>query len=110
MQFYYLIPIIIILLYIIYNLYNKNIKLRERVEETYTKNDELYNHILRISEVIKFSEKKLEEIDEKGSFKSDDEVGFFFISLKAIQSVLNQFKIDYDGSNPTSEDKEEKKT
>ena len=36
---------------------------------------------------------KLKEVDTRESFKSDDEVGFFFESIKQIQSVLNQFNI-----------------
>ena len=39
------------------------------------------------------SDKKLKEVDAKESFKSDDEVGFFFESIKQIQSILNQFNI-----------------
>ena len=33
------------------------------------------------------------EIDQKETFKSDDEVGFFFEQLKNIQSVLNSFNV-----------------
>ncbi len=33
------------------------------------------------------------EVDTKGSFKSDDEVGFFFEQIKTIQAALNAFVI-----------------
>lgn len=46
-----------------------------------------------ISKVIEASDKKLDEIDHSGAFKSDDEVGAFFKSIKEIQSILNDFKI-----------------
>jgi hypothetical protein len=46
-----------------------------------------------ISDIIEFSDKKLKEVDHKESFKSDDEVGFFFEEIKQIQSTLNQFKV-----------------
>jgi hypothetical protein len=46
-----------------------------------------------INEAIYFTDKKLKEIDEKGMFKSDDEIGFFFIKVKEIQNILNQYKI-----------------
>jgi hypothetical protein len=46
-----------------------------------------------INEAIYFTDKKLKEIDEKGMFKSDDEIGFFFTKIKEIQSILNQYKI-----------------
>ena len=34
---------------------------------------------------------KLKEIDLRGAFESDDEVGFFFKELKAIQEDINNF-------------------
>ena len=46
-----------------------------------------------ISKVIEASDKKLKEIDHSGVFKSDDEVGQFFDSIKEIQDILNYFKV-----------------
>jgi hypothetical protein len=46
-----------------------------------------------ISKTIEMSEKKLKELDHKGSFESDDEIGFFFKSVKQIQDILNDFKV-----------------
>jgi hypothetical protein len=46
-----------------------------------------------ISRTIEISEKKLKELDHKGSFESDDEIGFFFKSVKQIQDILNDFKV-----------------
>ena len=50
-------------------------------------------YLSRISGIIELSDKKLKEIDHKGSFESDDEVGFFFQEIKQIQETLNAFKI-----------------
>ena len=50
-------------------------------------------YLSKISGVIEFSDKKLKEVDRKGSFESDDEVGFFFQEIKQIQETLNAFKI-----------------
>ena len=50
-------------------------------------------YLSKISRVIEFSDKKLKEVDRKGSFESDDEVGFFFQEIKQIQETLNAFKI-----------------
>lgn len=47
----------------------------------------------KLSQIIEFMDDKLKEIDHKGSFKSDDEIGFFFEEVKNIQSILNEFKI-----------------
>lgn len=49
-------------------------------------------YISSISEVIKNSEKRIKEIDEKEIFKSDDEIGWFFNELKKIQNILSQYK------------------
>jgi hypothetical protein len=49
-------------------------------------------YISSISEVIKNSEKRIKEIDEKEIFKSDDEIGWFFNELKKIQHILSQYK------------------
>lgn len=46
-----------------------------------------------INETIYFIDKKLKEIDEKGIFKSDDEIGFFFEKIKKIQEILNQYRL-----------------
>ena len=47
----------------------------------------------QISRVIEASDIKLKKIDIKGSFASDDEIGFFFKQIKQIQNILNEFKL-----------------
>ena len=47
----------------------------------------------RISRVIELSDERLKKVDAKGSFESDDEIGFFFKEVKQIQEVLNEFQI-----------------
>lgn len=50
-------------------------------------------YLEKISKVIEISDEKLKKIDYKGSFRSDDEIGFFFEQIKKIQDVLNDFKL-----------------
>ena len=38
----------------------------------------------KISKVIEMSDQRLKKVDAKGTFKSDDEVGFFFQEIKQI--------------------------
>lgn len=76
--------VLTILGYIIYNLYTKNAKLEQMVYER----DQT---LMMLSDTINESERILKEIDTLGAFKSDDEVGFFFNTLKAIQATLNEF-------------------
>jgi hypothetical protein len=54
------------------------------------------NYIENMSTIIAESSKKIEEIDQKGSFKSDDEVGYFFEMLKEVQSILDEFNLNRD--------------
>ena len=47
------------------------------------------NLITQIQQIITFSTERMKVIDSKDSFKSDDEVGFFFKEIKEIQSILD---------------------
>tara|TARA_R110001592_G_scaffold69772_2_gene214118 strand:+ start:4401 stop:4688 length:288 start_codon:yes stop_codon:yes gene_type:complete len=47
----------------------------------------------KISQIIEFTDVKLKELDASESFKSDDEVGFFFEELQRLQTILNEFKV-----------------
>lgn len=51
------------------------------------------SYLNKISDYIEMTNGRLKEIDHKGSFQSDDEVGFFFEQLKNIQNVLNSFNV-----------------
>jgi len=46
-----------------------------------------------LSKIIEHSADRLKKIDEKGTFKSDDEIGWFFEEVLTIQSRLNKFKL-----------------
>ena len=77
---------VVVLGYTTFNLLKKN----ERQEDILAG---YMSYLNKISDTIKFADKKLKEIDARGSFESDDEVGFFFKQIKQIQEVLNNFKI-----------------
>mgnify|MGYP003651643958 CR=1 FL=1 len=78
--------LVVILGFTTFNLLRKNEK-QEDILMGYL------NYLDRISKTIEISEEKLKQLDEKGVFKSDDEVGFFFESVKELQKILNDFKI-----------------
>jgi Fic family protein len=79
--------------YVSYNLLRKNEKY-EDIIESYIETSQSYEILLtRISDTIKQSDQKLKEIDSKGMFESDDEVGFFFEQIKTIQNELNSFQL-----------------
>jgi len=73
-------------IYIIFNLLKKN----EKLEDIAVKQNEYINSI---STIIKESDRKLSEIDSKGIFQSDDEIGWFFKQVKEIQDIINEYKI-----------------
>lgn len=70
--------------YIIYNLYQKNIKLEKMIVEQDTVLESL-------TVTINESDRALKELDRLGAFRSDDEIGFFFQAVKEIQHTLNQY-------------------
>jgi|TARA_R100001443_G_C3347524_1_gene175988 hypothetical protein len=76
-----------ILGYTTFNLLTKN----ETAEDIIVSQQEFID---KIEEHITFSEKRLKQIDEKGTFKSDDEIGWFFNEVQKIQKKLSQFKND----------------
>ena len=48
----------------------------------------------QFSRIIEFSDEKMKKIDEKGIFKSDDEIGFMYEQIKELQKILSNFRID----------------
>jgi hypothetical protein len=78
--------VVTIIFYIIRNLLVKTEKLERLVEER-----DIY--INNLDAVIEDITKRLQEVDNKGTFASDDEVGFFFNSLKSMSETLNTYKI-----------------
>ena len=48
-------------------------------------------YIDAIGIIIEDSNSTIQELDNRGAFEADDEVGTFFRNIKEIQTVLNQF-------------------
>ena len=84
---------VVILGYTTFNLLRKLEKQEDAINTQATILASYLSYLNKISDIIEFSDKKLKEVDHKGSFKSDDEVGFFFEEIKQIQDTLNQFKV-----------------
>jgi hypothetical protein len=78
--------LVVILGYTTFNLLKKNEKLEEitTVYENFTE---------ELSEALVYSREKLNEIDERGVFKSDDEIGWFFEQIKELQNLLDNFNL-----------------
>ena len=54
---------------------------------------------------IQDTQQVLKEIDSKGTFESDDEVGFFFQELKELGEILNNLFEEEVEDAPTKEEK-----
>ena len=67
-----------------YLLVRKNNKLEKIVTDQ-------QQYIDAISIIIEDSANTIKELDSRGAFEADDEVGTFFRNLKQIQEVLNGF-------------------
>ena len=63
--------LVVTLGYTTFNLLRKN----EKAEDIIISQSDFIN---KISEQIETSQKRLDEIDQKGTFQGDDEIGWFF--------------------------------
>ena len=57
------------------------------------KNEILEDFIAKQSEAINACDQRLKKIDDKGIFRSDDEVGWIFKEIIKIQEALNEFTL-----------------
>jgi hypothetical protein len=81
-----LVLLVLVLMFTNYNLLKKNEKCEDIIKSYET-------YMVNFSNIINFSDKKIKEIDARGAFESDDEIGFFFKQIKFLQDQLNGFKI-----------------
>ena len=79
-----------VLSYTTYNLLKKNEK-QEDILASYL------IYMDQLSKIIEHSSERLKKIDNKGTFESDDEIGWFFEQIKVIQERLNNFKLTNGG-------------
>jgi hypothetical protein len=77
--------LVVILGYTTINLLFKN----EKAEDIIVSQREFINEF---RESIEDADKKLQELDVRGSFSSDDEIGWFFNEIKKLQNALSRFK------------------
>ena len=57
------------------------------------KNEALEDFIAKQSEAINACDQRLKQIDDKGIFYADDQIGFFFKEVQKIQEALNEFTL-----------------
>ena len=57
------------------------------------RNEKLEDFITKQSEAIEACDQRLKQIDDKGIFYADDQIGFFFKEVQKIQEALNEFTL-----------------
>ena len=57
------------------------------------KNETMEDFINKQSDAIAACDTRLKNIDQKGIFYADDEIGWFFEEVKKIQEALNEFRM-----------------
>ena len=57
------------------------------------RNEKLEDFITKQSEAINYCDQRLKQIDDKGIFYADDQIGWFFQEIQKIQDALNEFTL-----------------
>jgi hypothetical protein len=86
--------VVIALAYITFNLNRKVIKQEEILEYQ-------VGYLRNVSYLIQESKIYVEQLDEKGAFRADDEVGVFFNFMKEIQETINAYRLPEDYGKAT---------
>ena len=79
--------LVVVLGFTTFNLLKKNEK-QEDILASYI------TYLDQFSRIIELSDEKLKKIDERGIFKSDDEIGFIYEQIKELQRVLSNFRVE----------------
>ena len=79
--------LVVVLGFTTFNLLKKNEK-QEDILASYI------TYLDQFSRIVELSDEKLKKIDERGIFKSDDEIGFMYEQIKELQRVLSNFRIE----------------
>ena len=88
--FYVIISILVvfsgILSYIVYNLLKKVENYEDVVQDQ-------VQYLQNIANAVGEGQKHLKNLDQKGTFQSDDEVGYFFKQMMNVQKELNRYML-----------------
>ena len=70
--------------------------IRNLIKRNEAQEDEILKYedfITKQSEAIQACDQRLKQVDDRGIFKSDDEIGWFFKEIQSIQDALNEFTL-----------------
>jgi len=85
--------LVVVLGFTTFNLLRKT----ERYEDELNKRQDAIisyqDYVNGLGSTVEFINKRMNEIDAKGTFQSDDEVGFFFERLKMLNDMLRTYNV-----------------
>ena len=58
--------------------------------------------LINIEKIISYSNERVKQIDSKGSFESDDEIGFFFKEVQKLQNMMSDIFENTDTEETTN--------
>jgi type II secretory pathway pseudopilin PulG len=94
--------VILSILVVVLGIAIRNLLLKNEKYEDIVRDQTQY--LQNISNAIGEGQKHLNNLDERGVFQSDDEVGYFFEQMKYVQDELNRYML------PENYGKEEKQS
>ena len=93
----YIISILSLLVVVIgFTTFNLLRKVEQSEDELKRRQDAIISYqeyINGLGSTVEFMNKRIKEIDAKGTFSSDDEVGFFFERLKMLNDMLRPYNV-----------------
>jgi hypothetical protein len=93
----YIISILSILVVVLgFTTFNLLRKVEQGEDELKRRQDAIISYqeyINGLGSTVEFMNKRIKEIDAKGTFNSDDEVGFFFERLKMLNDMLRPYNV-----------------
>ena len=93
----YIISILFILVVVLgFTTFNLLRKVEQSEDELKRRQDAIISYqeyVNGLGSTVEFMNKRIKEIDAKGTFNSDDEVGFFFERLKMLNDMLRPYDV-----------------
>lgn len=84
-----LVILVLVFMYTTWNLHRKVARQEDIIEYQ-------VGYLRKVAYLISESKIYVEQLDEKGTFRSDDEVGVFFDFMKEIQETINAYRLPDD--------------
>jgi hypothetical protein len=89
-----LVILVLVFGYTTWNLHRKVTKQEDIIEYQ-------VGYLRKVAYLISESKIYVEQLDEKGAFRADDEVGVFFNFMKEIQETINAYRLPEDYGKAT---------